>query len=104
MYAIRSYYVMVDNDNGKGAIFSSTEILGINQERMFSNIWKNAMKTKALADMSKTEAQEICKIIKTVNETGLPHILSVLTVAKKPELEILKMLEKNGVSLKTRFV
>ena len=94
--------LMIDNDNGKGAIFSSTEILGINQERMFSNIWKNAMKTKALADMSKTEAQDICKIIKTVNETGLPHIFSVLIAAKKPELEILKMLEKNGVSLKTR--
>ena len=94
--------LMINNDNGKGAIFSSTEILGINQEQVFSNIWKNAMKTKALADMSKTEAQEIYKIIKTVNETGLPYILSASMISKKPELEILKMLEKNGISLKSR--
>ncbi|MDH5658024.1 MAG: TrmB family transcriptional regulator [Nitrosopumilus sp.] len=94
--------LMINSDNGKGAIFSSTEILGINQERMFSNIWKNAMKTKALADMSKTEAQEICKIIKMVNESGLSHILSVSMISKKPELEIFKMLEKNGISLRAR--
>ena len=94
--------LMINNDNGKGAIFSSTEILGINQERIFSNIWKNAMKTKALADMSKTEAQEIYKIIKMVNETGLAHILSASIISKKPELEIFKMLEKNGISLKSR--
>jgi len=94
--------LMVDNNNGKGAIFSSTEILGINQERMFSNIWKNAMGTKALADMSKTEAQEIYKIIKTVNEAGLSHILSSSIISKKPELEMFKMLEKNGISLKSR--
>jgi sugar-specific transcriptional regulator TrmB len=94
--------LMINNDNGKGAIFSSTEILGINQEQIFSNIWKNAMKTKALADMSKTEAQEIYKIIKMVNETGLAHILSASIISKKPELEIFKMLEKNGISLKSR--
>jgi len=94
--------LIVDNDNGKGAIFSSTEILGMNQERIFSNIWKNAMKTKALADMSKTEAQEIYKIIKTVNETGLSHIFSASIISKRPELEMFKMLEKNGISLRSR--
>jgi sugar-specific transcriptional regulator TrmB len=94
--------LMVDNGNGKGAIFSSTEILGVNQERVFSNIWKNAMKTKALADMSKTEAQEIYKIIKTVNEIGLLYILSASIISKKPELEMFKMLEKNGISLKSK--
>ena len=56
--------LFINNNNGKGAIFSSTDILGINQEKIFSNIWKNAIKTKALADMTKTEAQEIYKIIK----------------------------------------
>jgi len=94
--------LMINNNNGKGAVFSSTEILGINQERMFSNIWKNAIKTKALADMSKIDAQEIYKIIKTVNETGLSHILSTSIISKKPELGIFRMLEKNGISLKSR--
>ncbi len=94
--------LMVNNTNGKGAIFSSTEILGVNQERVFSNIWKNAIKTKALADMTKTEAQEIYKIIKTVNENGLRYVLNSLMVSKKPEPDMFKLLEKNGISLKSK--
>ncbi|MDH5431153.1 MAG: TrmB family transcriptional regulator [Nitrosopumilus sp.] len=94
--------LMIDNDNGKGAIFSSTEILGINQEKIFSDIWKNAIKTKALADMTKTEAQEIYKIIKTVNESGLMHILNSSMISKKTDLDMLKLLEKNGISLKSK--
>ena len=94
--------LMINNNNGKGAIFSSTDILGINQEKIFSNIWKNATKTKALADMTKTEAQEIYKIIKTVNETGLTYLLNSSMVSKKPETNMLKLLEKNGISLKTK--
>ena len=94
--------LMISNDNGKGAIFSSTDILAFNQEKIFSNIWKNAIKTKALADMTKTEAYEIYKIIKTVNETGLTHILNSSMISKKDDLDMLKLLEKNGVNLKTK--
>lgn len=93
--------LMINNDNGKGAIFSSTEILGINQEKIFSNIWKNAIKTKALADMTKSEAQEIYRIIKIVNETGLMHILNATMISKKP-VDMFKLLEKNGISLKSK--
>ncbi|MBA4435858.1 MAG: TrmB family transcriptional regulator [Nitrosopumilaceae archaeon] len=94
--------LMVNNENGKGAIFSSTDILGVNQEKIFSHIWKNATKTKALADMTKSEAQEIYKIIKTVNETGLTHILNSTMFSKKPEFDLFKLLEKNGISLKSK--
>jgi len=94
--------LMVNNDNGKGAIFSSTEILGVNQEKVFSNIWKNAIKTKALADMTKIEAQEIYKIIKTVNETGLRYVLNSTMISKKPEYDMFKLLEKSGISLKSK--
>ena len=94
--------LMVNNDNGKGAIFSSTDILCANQEKIFTNIWKNSIKTKALADMTKTEAQEIYKIIKTVNETGLMYVLNSMMISKKPESDMLKLLEKNGISLKSK--
>jgi sugar-specific transcriptional regulator TrmB len=94
--------LMISNDNGKGAIFSSTDILAFNQEKIFSNIWKNAIKTKALADMTKTEAHEIYKVIKTVNEMGLTHILNSSMISKKDDLDMLKLLEKNGVNLKTK--
>ncbi len=94
--------LMIDNNNGKGAIFSSTEILGVNQEKIFANIWRNATKTKVLADMTKAEAQEIYKIIKTVNETGLPFILNSAMISKKPEADMFTLLEKNGISLKSK--
>ena len=94
--------LMVDNDNGKGAVFSSTDILGVNQEKIFSNVWKNATRTKALADMTKTEAQEIYKIIKTVNESGLSYLLNSTMVSKKSESDMFKLLEKNGISLKSK--
>ena len=94
--------LIVSSENGKGAIFSSTEILGVNQEKMFSNIWKNAIKTKALADMTKTEAHEIYKIIKTVNESGLTYILNTTMISKKYEFDMFRFLEKNGISLKSR--
>ena len=94
--------LMINNENGKGAIFSSTEILGINQEKIFSNVWKNSIKTKALADMTKTEAQEIYKIIKTINEMGLMHILNSIMISKKSEFDLFKLLEKNGISLKSK--
>lgn len=94
--------LMINNENGKGAIFSSTDILGMNQEKMFSNIWKNATKTKALADMTKTEAQEIYKIIKIVNEAGLLYLLDSAMISKKSEADMFKLLDKNGISLKTK--
>lgn len=94
--------LIVNSDNGKGAIFSSTDILGISQTKAFASIWKNAMKTESLADMTKTEAQEIYKIIRTINEEGLQHILNTAIVSKKPEYEMLKLLEKNGMNLKTK--
>ncbi|QDI89470.1 TrmB family transcriptional regulator [Candidatus Nitrosopumilus sp. SW] len=94
--------LLINNENGKGAIFSSTDILSANQEKLFSHIWKNAIKTKALADMTKTEAQEIYKIIKTINEIGLTHILNSTMFSKKPEFDLFRLLEKNGVSLKSK--
>ena len=94
--------LMINNDNGKGAIFSSTEILGINQEKVFSNIWKNSIKTKVVADMTKADAQEIYKIIKIINETGLRYILNSTRESKKLEIDFLKLLEKNGIILKLK--
>ena len=94
--------LMINNDNGKGAIFSSTEILGINQEKVFSNIWKNSIKTKVVADMTKADAQEIYKIIKIISETGLTYILNSTRESKKLEIDFLKLLEKNGMQLKSK--
>ncbi len=94
--------LMVSEENGKGVNFSSTEILGNNQSKLFSNIWKNAIKTESLADMTKSESQEVYKIIKIINENGLNHVLNSLIVSKKSDWDMIKLLEKNGVTLRTK--
>ena len=55
-----------------------------------------------VADMTKAEAHEIYKIIKIINESGLMHILNTTMISKKPELDMIKLLEKNGINLKTK--
>ena len=94
--------LIINSENGKGAIFSSTDILGTNQRKMFNNIWKMSIKTEPLADMTKIEALEVYKIIRTVNESGLQHILNSTISYKKADYEILKLLEKNGINLKAK--
>ena len=94
--------LMVSEENGKGVNFSSTEILGNNQSKIFSNIWKSAIKTESLADMTKSESQEVYKIIKIINENGLNYVLNSLIVSKKSDGDMIKLLEKNGINLKTK--
>ena len=94
--------LIVSEQNGKGINFSSTEILGSNQGKLFSNIWRGAIKTECLADMSKSEAQEIYKIIRIVSESGLNHILNRVIVSKKLDTEMIKLLENNGINLSSK--
>ena len=93
--------LIIDNNNGKGAIFSSTEILGINQSSVFTHVWKNALKTDSIADMTKNEALEICRTVQVINQNGLNHILSSI-VSKNKNIDLLKLLEKNGINLKSK--
>jgi sugar-specific transcriptional regulator TrmB len=94
--------LIVSEENGKGVNFSSTEILGSNQGKLFLNIWKSAIKTESLADMTKSEAQETYKLIRIINENGLSHILNSAIVSKKLDTDMIKLLEKNGINLKTK--
>ncbi len=94
--------LIVSEENGKGVNFSSTEILGSNQGKLFSNIWRGAFKTDCLADMTKSEAQETYKLIKIVNESGLSHILNSAIASKKLDTDLVKLLEKNGINLKAK--
>ncbi len=94
--------LIISEENGQGLTFSSTEIFGENQSKLFSNIWRNAIKTECLADMTKSEAQETYKLIKTINENGLTHVLNSAIVSKKSETDLIKLLEKNGINLKTK--
>ena len=95
--------LLIDSSNGKGAAFSSTEILGANQSRIFLHVWKNAIKTNSLEDMTKTEAQEIYRIIRLVNENALGYTLGSKMISKN-EADLFNLLEKNGINLKTRSI
>lgn len=94
--------ILIDGDNGKGAIFSSTEILGSNQMKVFSSVWKNALKFDSLYDMSKSEAQDVYRIIQLIKENALGYILNSTMISKTQEIDLIKFLEKNGVSLKSK--
>lgn len=94
--------LIVSEENGKGVNFSSTEILGDSQGKVFSNIWRSAIKTESLADMTKSDAQETYKLIRVVNENGLNHILNSVIVSKKLDTDLVKLLEKNGINLKSK--
>jgi len=94
--------LLIDSNNGKGATFSSTDVLGANQERLFSHVWKNSLKTDCFGDMVKAEVQEIYKIIKLVDDNALNHVLNSTFVSNDNKTSLLSLLEKNGVDLKTK--
>jgi len=94
--------LLIDSENGKGATFSSTEILGINQMKIFSHVWKNALKEDSLNEMTKSDAQEIYRIIRLISEEALGHILNSTYVSKDSDIDMIKFLEKNGINLKTK--
>ncbi|MEK6965500.1 MAG: helix-turn-helix domain-containing protein, partial [Thermoproteota archaeon] len=66
--------LLIDSDNGKGAVFSATDVLGISQTKVFVQMWDNALKTDGLYDMAKSDAQAVYHIIQLVNENGLGFI------------------------------
>ncbi len=90
--------LLINSDDGKGAIFPSTDILGTTQSHMFTSIWESAIETRALVDMTESDVQEICKIIKIVTESGLPFMLDTT----KSETNMIDLLAANGITLSSR--
>ena len=94
--------LIIDNENGKGALFSSTEVLGKNQTNVFLHTWKNALKTESVADMNKADAQEVFRMIHLIDQNGLGHVLNSAYVSNNSEVDLLKLLEKNGINIKSK--
>lgn len=94
--------LLIDNTNGKGAVFAATDILGGNQSKIFVQIWKTALKIDNLLMMTKSQALEVCKIINIINENGLGFALHSIVNSKAKFVDFVKCLEKNGISLKDK--
>ena len=94
--------LLIDSDNGKGAVFSATDVLGISQTKVFVQMWDNALKTDGLYDMAKSDAQAVYHIIQIVNENGLGFILNSAMNSKNISIDMLKLLEKDGINLKSK--
>lgn len=94
--------LLVDSTNGKGAVFSTTDILGASQTRLFAQIWKDALKIDNLSEMTKSQALEVCKIINIINENGLGFALNSIMNSKSKFVDFVKFLEKSGISLKDK--
>jgi len=98
----RTELLIIDSENGKGALFSSTEVLGNNQSSMFMHAWKHALKTDSIVDMPKNEAYEVIHMIRLIEQDGLSHILNSSFNSKNNDVDLLKMLEKNGINIKSK--
>ncbi|HSA98737.1 MAG TPA: helix-turn-helix domain-containing protein [Candidatus Nitrosotenuis sp.] len=94
--------LLIDSTNGKGAIFTATDILGGNQAKMFGQIWKTAFRMDNITDMTKARALEVCKIINVINENGLGFVLNSVMSSKNRFVDFAQFLDKNGISLKDR--
>jgi len=93
---------MINSNNGKGAIFLSTDVLGTNQVKTFDQVWKGAIKIGNLVDMTKSEAQETLKAIQLISENGLGFVLNSILNSKNKGIDLLTFLEKNGLDLKSK--
>ena len=96
-----SEILIVDNTNGRGAVFSATDILSASQARLFAQLWKDALKIDNLSEMTKSQALEVCKIINTINQNGLGFALHSILNSKKL-VDFTKFLEKSGISFKDK--
>lgn len=99
-----SEVLMINSNNGKGAIFLSTEVLGTNQAKLFEQTWKKATKINNLSDMAKTDAQEVLRIIDMINGDGLGFVLNSLLHSKNSEINLLEFLQKNDVNLEAKTI
>lgn len=97
-----SEILMINSSNGKGAIFLSTDVLGINQVKTFENAWKSGMKVNNLSDMTKSDAQETLKVVQLINENGLGFVLNSVLNSKGKGIDIIVFLEKNGLDLQSK--
>ena len=93
--------LIMDNTNGRSAVFSGTEILSISQAKLFSQLWKDALKIDNLSEMTKSQALEVCKIINAINQNGLGFALHSILNSKK-FVDFTKFLDKSGISLKDK--
>jgi len=93
--------LIIDNTNGRGAVFSATDILSASQSRLFTQLWKDALKIDNLSEMTKSQALEVCKIINVINQNGLGFALHSILSSKK-FVDFTKFLDKSGISLKDK--
>ncbi len=97
-----SEFITINSNNGKGAIFLSTDVLATNQVKTFEQMWKSGIKINNLTEMTKSEAQETLKTIQLVNESGLGYVLNSMINSKNKGIDLLTFLNKNGIDLSTK--
>ena len=91
--------LMIDSSNGKAVIFTSSEILQNNCANMFTSVWKEASKIGNIHEMTKNNVQQTFRIIDIIRENGLGFALNASLRSKEMNIDLLKLLEKNGINL-----
>lgn len=67
--------MILDGDDGRGAVFESAPTLGSAHTAIFEKAWSESIPIDALADMVPEDARQICRIISTTGTGGLQYLL-----------------------------
>ncbi|CAI9832505.1 MAG: TrmB family transcriptional regulator [Nitrosopumilus sp.] len=88
--------VLVGVDGG-GAVFSSAGMLAASEEAAFSAAWRGAVRAGPLADMTRAEAQDACRMIRALEDSGAARLADPAGSGG-----MLRLVEEAGVRIGSR--
>lgn len=97
----KSIVVMVNSNNGKGALFRSAEILSDLHSRIFNTAWANGMDASALMQLERELAKTIMKLINGIHHDAYRYLANSVINDDGKQQDMLQLLESDGVKLST---
>ncbi len=94
--------LFIDSKNETCEIFSHASTLNSIILNSFMHLWNHSLPVNCLYSMPKTNAQEIYKMIQLIKEKSLDHILNNILYLKNISIDIISLLEKNGIHIKNK--
>lgn len=91
--------VIVNNSNGKGALFRSADILSSMYSASFNIAWANGVDASFLMPLSKELASTTMKLISIISRDICSYLSDSIINAGAKEQDILQILESNGLKI-----
>jgi sugar-specific transcriptional regulator TrmB len=91
--------VIVNSNNGKGALFRSADILSSVYGRSFDIAWANGVDASLLMPLGKELASTTMKLISIISRDVCSYLADSIINAGAKEQDILQILESNGLKM-----